>query len=61
VLQEDIDASPIIDLALLNPLKGIPGLLDQTISVVNEKIAGMQVGRPSRVRFIISFLLISSQ
>ena len=29
----------------LTPLKGIPGLLDQTISVVNEKIAGMQVRR----------------
>jgi hypothetical protein len=57
VLQEDIDASPIIDLALLNPLKGIPGLLDQTISVVNEKIAGMQVGRPSRTRFTITFSL----
>ena len=43
VLAKDPMAVPLIDYAQLNPLKGIPGLLDQTISVVNEKMAAMQV------------------
>ena len=43
VLRQDVSATPLIDYAQLTPLKGIPGLLDQTISVVNEKMAAMQV------------------
>ena len=43
VLARDPLAEPLINYAQLDPLKGIAGLLDQTISVVNEKMAAMQV------------------
>ena len=43
VLEESIEAAPLMDMVQFAPLQGIPGLLDKTISVVNEQLAAMQV------------------
>ena len=45
IIAATIPAVPLIDYNQLNPLKDIPGLLAQTVAVVEEKTAVLQARR----------------
>ena len=43
IMVRSIDEVPVIDYAQFAPLKDIPGLLQETTDVINEKLMAMQV------------------